>query len=377
VHHEAATAELDPIRCWWRTSAGAVRTGSTFFLDLTCAVLENDAVQVVPDETRLGGNVIQMAPFEVIDSVRGPDLRSGQRRFFQYRYTLRVINRDLIGKDIGLPDMAIRYHVNSRLPGNAALQGRDLQYLLPPQSIRVTSVVPADAADIRDAAGEPFSGIETFRFRARLFDIAALTLVALGSLMAILAVVGLGRSVRRAPPAADRAMSRWRLVRLVDGELAALNRDVEERGWDETAVSRALAAARIAAAIALDRRVSERTAEAAAAPGDGRLVVRGARGRGTAVSVSSPVTAEDLARELARRPVDEDPPARQTLERLHTALTAFGGSQYGREPTLERAPLDAALSGTAEAVGQLRSRHTRVKAYVRSYLGTGELRDQT
>src|SRR5260370_36286 len=30
--------QVDPIRCWWRTSAGAVRIGETFDLRLTCAV---------------------------------------------------------------------------------------------------------------------------------------------------------------------------------------------------------------------------------------------------------------------------------------------------------------------------------------------------
>ena len=45
--------ETDPIRCWWRTSAGAVRIGEPFTLTLTCAVLDDEAVQVVPDESRL------------------------------------------------------------------------------------------------------------------------------------------------------------------------------------------------------------------------------------------------------------------------------------------------------------------------------------
>jgi hypothetical protein len=35
---------VDPIRCWWRTSEGAVRLGQTFDLTLTCAVLDNEAV---------------------------------------------------------------------------------------------------------------------------------------------------------------------------------------------------------------------------------------------------------------------------------------------------------------------------------------------
>ena len=35
--------EVDPIRCWWRTSSGSVRIGEHFDLWLTCAALETDA----------------------------------------------------------------------------------------------------------------------------------------------------------------------------------------------------------------------------------------------------------------------------------------------------------------------------------------------
>jgi hypothetical protein len=99
--------EVDPIRCWWRTSAGAVRTGETFSVVLTCAVLDTPAVQVVPDESRLGTATAQMTPFEVVGGNHPPDLRAGQRRFFQYEYTLRAIGPDLIGRDVALPEMQV------------------------------------------------------------------------------------------------------------------------------------------------------------------------------------------------------------------------------------------------------------------------------
>ena len=41
--------EVDPIKCWWRTSTSAVRTGESFDLRLTCAVVETEAARVVPD----------------------------------------------------------------------------------------------------------------------------------------------------------------------------------------------------------------------------------------------------------------------------------------------------------------------------------------
>ena len=38
----AQTVQTDPLQCWWRTSAGAVRVGEPFTVVLTCAVLETD-----------------------------------------------------------------------------------------------------------------------------------------------------------------------------------------------------------------------------------------------------------------------------------------------------------------------------------------------
>ena len=49
----AKMVEVDPIRCWLRTSIAAVRMGETFTVGLTCAVLEADGVQVIPDESQL------------------------------------------------------------------------------------------------------------------------------------------------------------------------------------------------------------------------------------------------------------------------------------------------------------------------------------
>ena len=362
---DPSIVEVDPIRCWWRTSTGAVRTGAPFSLDLTCAVLENDAVRVVPDESRLGGNVIQMAPFEIIESAHPSDLYSGQRRFFQYHYLLRIISPDAIGKDVHIPDLVIQYRVNSRLAGNAALQGRDLVYLLPPQTIRVLSMVPADAADVRDASGEAFGGAESLENRARVLDILALTLVALGSLMVLLTLVRLARGARRTKPVGERTMGSRRLVRLAADEVAEVQRETERLGWDGVRIERALAAARVAAAIAMGRRVSQRVADSNAEPGEGRLVAHGLRwrGRGRTSWVSSSVTAEDLAREIARSGSSGDPATRQMLERLQGALATFGRAQYGEESVVDRRDLDAALADALEAARRLRARHTWLREY--------------
>src|SRR5207302_6634903 len=87
----AQNVQTDPLQCWWRTSAGAVRVGEPFSVILTCAVLETDAATVVIDQGKLEPSVVQFAPFEVLGGQHAADLRTDLRRFFQYEYRLRLI----------------------------------------------------------------------------------------------------------------------------------------------------------------------------------------------------------------------------------------------------------------------------------------------
>src|SRR5262249_10415433 len=95
--------EVDPIRCWWRTSVAAVRIAEHFEAWLRVAAHETDSVRVVPDQSHLGVEVAAMAPLKVVGGSQPADLRSGSRRFFQYQYILRIINPDAIGKDVKIP----------------------------------------------------------------------------------------------------------------------------------------------------------------------------------------------------------------------------------------------------------------------------------
>src|SRR5947208_7101565 len=100
----APTQSAAPLQCWWRTSAGAVRVGEPFTVVLTCAVIETDAAQVVVDQSRLEPAVMQFAPFEVLGGSHGADLRTDERRFFQYEYRMRLIAENQFGKDVLLPE---------------------------------------------------------------------------------------------------------------------------------------------------------------------------------------------------------------------------------------------------------------------------------
>src|SRR2546423_9267383 len=132
----AQDVQTAPLQCWWRTSAGAVRVGEPFSVVLTCAVLETDAATVVVDQSRLEPSVVQFAPFEVLGGFHGADLRSDQRRFFQYEYRMRLIAETLFGKDVALPETKLSYRVQTKVTEkSAALQGRDQTYVLPAQSV--------------------------------------------------------------------------------------------------------------------------------------------------------------------------------------------------------------------------------------------------
>lgn len=355
---------VDPIRCWWRTSKGAVRIGETFDLALTCAVLDNEAVQVAPDESRLAGAVIAMAPYEVVGSAHPQDLRSGQRRFFQYQYTMRIINPDAIGSDVPIPIMSLHYRVNSRIAANASLQGRDLTYVLPPQSVRVLSLVTADAPDIRDSSNESFSLIEALTLRAGVLEVAAITLAALAALMVVVVLVRLLAGVRTGEAGGKRLMGDYRVLSCAARELSAVQREADA-GWNDALAGRALAATRITATSALGRPVSQRQVDAINEAGEGCVVARGLLWRGGATSLSGAATTGDIARATGRLSVAADPAHRQALEDLHHALTTFGQAQYGREATADRTALDAALAGALSATKRLRSKQMWPKPHVR------------
>jgi hypothetical protein len=364
----AQNVQTDPIQCWWRTSAGAIRAGEPFSLVLTCAVVENDAAKVIVDQSKLEPAVVQFAPFEVIPpaSSHGADLRSGERRFFQYEYRLRLIAENLFGKDVPLPETKLSYHVQSQVARAAAIQGRDQSYVLPPFSVRLLSLVPTDAADIRDTTIETFTDIDQRSFRASVLIVIGGILFALAGLMVLLSLVRLYARYRQPAAATSRLVSDFAVLRAAGRELRAVQRAREAEGWTPDLMARALAGIRIAAASALGRVVSQslvsqqpavsrepavtpavRTNATAARRIGGQLIVRSGWPRGKPVAISASVTPQALANEIAW---DSHSPKRAALlEALERALTRFTSATYGRDTKVDAATLDesfAAASGT-------------------------------
>ena len=334
-----AQQEVEPIRCWWQTSAGAITIGQTFDVTLTCAVLDTESVQVVPDESRLNIASVQLTPFEIVGGDHPADSRTSTRRFLQYRYSIRTLDRDLIGHDINIQQMPISYRVHSKVGADAALEGRDLTYLLPAMPLKVLSLVPKEATDIRDAGHANLSTVESLRFRSNAFRLLALTL-GLVSLVLVAWGVRPLLSTRQAA-AADtpgRLPDKLVLFRAI-AELTEVQSAVAASGWNDDLTSRGLAALRIIAACAIGKPVSQHVLAPGAPVPESRLLVERGWPRALRVTVSSPTTADDVTRAMTATASET---ARIELEGLRDGLKAFTAAVYPESPVHDPTPLDEA-----------------------------------
>ena len=119
------------------------------------------------DETQLSAEAVALAPLEVLDGVRAVDLREGDRRFIQHHYRVRLLGDSLFGdrrrrsaRDNLLPPQ-------SRAADGTATEGIERKHELPPLAVRVLSLVPADARDIREAPVPTLAELDDAAFRAR------------------------------------------------------------------------------------------------------------------------------------------------------------------------------------------------------------------
>jgi hypothetical protein len=342
--------EVEPITCWWRTSTSAVRTGESFGLTLTCAVVETEANKVVPDFSKLDSTVVQLPPFEVIGGTHPGDMVTPGKRFFQYDYRLRLIAEDAFGNDVTIPPLEISYRIESKVTGGDVTQGRDQSYSLPKWSVRLISLVPDDTSDIREAPATMFSGIENRESRANLMQTVAGVLFGLAGVVAIVMLIGMLR--RKAPTSAAAAarMAPRTILGAVAKELDEVQR-ASRGGWTQELAGRALAALRIAGAYATNRAVGQRPATAGETPLEGVLVVR-SFGRGS-VYVSGSATPETSA--FANAPAG-----------LADALRTLTVSRYGRAEKFD-SMADEAIQTAMRVTKQQRSAHSLIREWGKNF----------
>ena len=159
---------VDALRCWRRADRGAVRIGERFAMTLTCRAVDAGRGRAVPDTIGLEPETIDAQPFEVLGGERFTDVRDETGRTFQYRYALRLTGEDYFGRDVDLPPIAIGYRIERRADDGAVLAGRELTYVLPAEPIRVLSLVPDAADDIRGLPAGTLGEAEDRLLRANL-----------------------------------------------------------------------------------------------------------------------------------------------------------------------------------------------------------------
>lgn len=352
---DGATAALSPdhpLRCWWRSSTGAIRVGEILEVTLTCVALETAEVRAVPDESRLSIASVQLMPFEIVGGSHPPDVRQGDRRLFQYLYQLRLLDPDAIGRDVKLPPLAIPYRVQSGASTAAAQAGRDLVHLMPQLVIRVVAQVPADAEDIRDGADASLARIDALRFRANAFRAATVVLGALGLVAALSALAPLVRRWRRGRLRGPGRVSDRLVLSHAAGVLDQVAR-AATAGWTPTTLAEAHAAARLVAAAVLRDGLRQRRLDSQGPPPEGRLVFQRRLRRGGS-ALTAHVTSASVERSLAALPPDVGATARGRLERLRDSLAALTRAQYVQDANLEdRAAIDEAVTGARDVAREV------------------------
>jgi hypothetical protein len=348
--------ELEPIACFWRTSADAVRIGELFSLVLTCGVLDTQATTVVPDQSKLDPSVLQLQPFEVRGGTQAPEVRTAARRFFQYEYALRYVGEET-GKDLQLPALTLTYRVQSHVQqDSAAIESRERQYILPAHTIRVLSLVPAQARDVREAAPVTLAEIDARRFRASALRIAAVALYATAAIVALWGLVRVARGRRTATRVTARHASDAAILGSVARELAEVRRARTGEGWTDVLAARALAALRVGASYQAGLPVPQTPSSDAPLLSGQFEVISGFPVRRRTV-VSGAATAVNMAglreRASARHPVDLE-----RVDALEQALAAFSSAAYGRGSNTASDRLDDALTAADRAVASLRREHS-------------------
>jgi hypothetical protein len=358
---EGLTA-TDPITCWWRTDRSAVHVGERFTLTLTCSVVDTPGVRVVAEQSRLDPAALQLPPFDVVEGVRHPDIQSGQRRFFQYDYSMRVVAPDLFGREVLLPPLDVRYRVETQATEAATVEGAEQVYRLPALPLHVTALVPPRSADIRDAPGASLGEIQDRWFRGNIaFALAALLFSASLGCLAVAATAGMRRyrapGDRTAPPLSEAA-----LLRSAIRELEAAREAARIEGWTSAVLGRALAAVRVGLAIALGRDPLQTELEPGVPARDGAVIATSGMLRPKRVMVSASVTGHAITG-----------PASPLLDSLRSVLATLTGARYSREDNARPEQVDDAAGEAIALLRRLRSerswRHSASTAIRRTMAG--------
>ena len=349
----AGQVAADPMTCWSKTDKSAVVVGERFTLTITCAFVETSGLTVVPKLDELDSGAIPIAPFEALSHTRHQDIQSPPRRYVQYEYSVRLLAPDFFGQDVNIPPITVTYNIQST--ANAAAQGRDLMYVLPAIPMRVASLVPRAASDIRDAPHETFADIEARLFRGRTEVVAAAIIFAFAVALLGFAVVQVARRHRARTPAVARTLPAGAMLRGCLREISRLKSEVAREGWSSERVAAALSVFRVAGAVALELPVTQGQVAVNVPRRAGQFTVPKGILRSTRTSLSAPITADAIDRYRATDHAGQsNGRSQQMLEGIRESLRVFSAARYGRNGNLNAELLDQALEEGGNALRRLR-----------------------
>jgi hypothetical protein len=340
----------DPIKCWWKADRTAVRVGERFGLTLSCGVVEAGPVTVVPAINQLEGGALALTPFEVVSSVRREDVVSAPWRYFQFEYVLRVLSDGFFGQDINIPALTVTYNI--KVEGSDS-EGRDQSYVLPALPMKVLSVVPRGADDIRDASEQTFALIESRRFRSSVDMVVAGVLFA-GALVCVgLALVAGTARFRTRTSGSVKPMP---ATAMLSGSLKALE-DVRAQaaaGWTPELARQAMSALRVGGAIAINRPVGQEFVSSDVPVRPGQVAARTGLLRPRRALLAASTTAPALDKVLANGHT-RSAKRRALIQPLAESLRTFNSASYGRSGEADAIALNAALSDGTDAIKRLRT----------------------
>jgi hypothetical protein len=342
----------DLIKCWWKTDKNAVEVAEQFTLTLTCGVSEARGLKIIPKMEPLDPGAVQFSPFEVVSGTRHEDIQALPWRYFQYEYTLRLIDDDAFGQDEDIPGLTVTYNVQSDVAGAAA--GRDQMYVLPDLPMRILSLVPKKATDIRDSSRDSFAAPKARLVRATAYFITAGILFGFGVLMLAFAAVHVIRRNRGRAAVKSPALSDATLVRGCLQELGRLQNEVKHGGWTPERAGSALAVLRIGGAIAMGRPVSQAPVDLIVPTREGQLAVRKGLFKRERMVVSAPITPDAIERYRmnGNRHVT-NVRTKAIIDELGKSLVTFSAVRYGRNGPVDILTLNRAIENARIALKQL------------------------
>jgi len=370
--------DSSPMSCWWKTSTSAVRVGEPFQLTLTCRVMESGQAAVVPDLSEIEPSSIQLTPFDVLEGTRHEDLVTPGWRHLQYTYAVRLLGEGFFGRDVAIPATELRFRI--RTPGAEAVEGREHTYVLPAMPMRILSLAPAQAGDIRDPSSDTFRDVEARQFRATAAMIAGVVSFGLAVVLLVAAVVRAMQRSRARGAIVRSAVSAGRVLAGCERDLERVRAEAAHGAWTPALAARALASLRVTGAIALSQPVTHTPVAGETNVREGQLAVRHGWLLRRRSVVSASITADTIERLRAAGNGTRPPAAApDVLDDLREAIAGLNAVRYGRNGNLDAEHLDRVLDHGSRALRRLRTARrwpSRAAALARSAAraGTGAWR---